>query len=179
MTNRAHDAIRPLLCALIMLCGAHGAAAAPSSRYVAVFADGTRLEGDAISAWHSHTETPRLDGTSLAQRNRPLRWLRDTTLSAWQPTGEYIELFGGDRLPGKVVGFTPGRAGHGGNPATLSVEPAIALGHPTSTAHEPIRVLADEVSRVVFEASARRRPQPATLFCRDGRELKFRGRSRY
>ena len=95
-------------------CVAGTAAGASNARYIAVFADGTRIEGNTISGWHDNSATPQLDGTSLGDPGRPLRWLRDTTLSAWQPTatsGSYIELFGGDRLPGTVVGFVPGRSG--------------------------------------------------------------------
>ncbi len=159
-------------------CAVGTADGAPNARYIAVFTNGTRIEGETISGWHDNSATPQLDGTSLADPGRPLRWLRDTTLSAWQPTataGSYVELFGGDRLPGKVVGIVPGKSSDWtSTPAILIVHPAVTLGASPQSGQRPIRVLAEEVRRVVFETTVPRRLKPGTLFYRNGRTVAYR-----
>ena len=95
-----------------MLFYAPGLAAQPAPaaepRYVAVFADGNRAEGNELNSWSYPGEMARLDGTELLNLGRPLRWLRDQTLGAFDPAGDvtgYVELIGGDRLPGRLVEF--------------------------------------------------------------------------
>jgi len=105
-----------ILTAMAGFCAAAKAVAAPSPRYIAVFADGARNEGKTLSnrdafGVFSRKSQPK-EGSTIDPK-RPLRWLRDTTLGAWSPSEyfqEYIEFYGGDRLPGKIIGFVPSRS---------------------------------------------------------------------
>lgn len=165
-----------LLCWL-WFCWATPLGAAPA-RYLAVLADGTRVEGNTISDWAQPNQSPRLESTSLADPQRPLRWLRDRTVAQWQPTADLpgvVEFFGGDRLPGRVTGWEPLSAIAGGaGPSYLLVQPSIDVRHPEASKHTEVRVLPDFVRRVVWDGPPRQPFTPGTLFCKDGRRLGFR-----
>ena len=157
-------------------CAAPLSAAQP--RYVAVLADGTKVEGNTISDWWQPGQSPRLESTNLAETHRPLRWLRDRTVSPWRPDANLtgvVELAGGDRLPGRVTGWTPLSEIAGGiGPSCLLVEPAIEVERPGAPKRPALRVLPDFVRRVTWDGPPRHRFAPGTLYCKDGRRLVFR-----
>jgi hypothetical protein len=168
-----------LTCAAMLFCSAPavGVSVAQQPRYLAVFADGSRVEGAKLVGWHDATATPTLSGVNLQDVKRPMRWLRDRTipladLSA-DPTG-WVELVGGDRLPGRVVGAEDAATDGTGVPACLLVEPGVAVHLPDDEPAEHVRVLARYVQRVVWSDTSQRQLQPGTLFYRSGARLKFR-----
>lgn len=121
--------LRPLLLLIgwLVAVGTQFVSAAEPSvgRYLAVFADATRVDGETIHGWYSADDPPRLDSTALSDANRPLSWLCDRTLPALGPTAlgptaleptalettghaqGFVEMVDGDRLPGRVIGFVP------------------------------------------------------------------------
>jgi putative serine protease PepD len=156
------------------------ASAAEEHRYQAVFANGQRATGKKLSSWHDADAAPRLDSTNLADRNRPLRWLRDLELSVEEssPGQAFVEFFGGDRLPGVVAGFdsTVGDISSGGaSPPHLVVEPSIELGSPDQSPGRRMRVLPRSIRRVVWHHRPSREYRPGTLFYRSGKAVPFRG----
>jgi hypothetical protein len=171
-----------LLFALLSTCTATAAAQEP--RYVAVFTDGSRVEGKGINGWSSSpasagpaapTGPLRLDTTPLFSPGRPLRWLLDRTLPQYEaPTNSrgFIELVNGDRLPGTVVRIE--------QPGTRSPDRDLVValewptGAPGGTGPEQVRVLAQFVRRIVRGKDMQRTFPPSTLLYRDGRELSFR-----
>jgi len=144
------------------------------ARYEAVFADGTRLDGEKVSGWGELPGSPRLDETALFDAKRPLRWLRDRKGKAWR-AGEYcpgyIEFIGGDRLVGRILGAGAGDGLYAG--AHLVVKPVAPLHQPVRASPGGVRVLPGRIQRVVFGSSARRRLHPGTLYYKDGRQVGF------
>jgi len=152
--------------------------AAAGARYEAAFVDGARVEGEKLIGWGTQPGAPHLEETPLADPNRPLRWLCDTTLRAWEPSpaqGGFIEFSGGDRLPGKVVAVEPGRAdAWQRTPAVLRVEPSAAASVGGAQGTQAIRVRADDVRRVVFVPGAAQPTDPGTVRNREGGTIRFR-----
>src|SRR5687768_5164630 len=109
---------------------AHGA----EPRYVARFADGSRLEGNALVNWHEINAQPQLEGRSLLDPNNHFRWLRDRTLSPAPLPAAYIEFVTGDRLPGNVVGYDALGDDYDPLPAHFLVEPLCTLRPPQEPA---------------------------------------------
>jgi hypothetical protein len=71
--------LRLLACLALALVASFAWAAEP--RYAARFADGSRLDGNALVNWHEINAQPQLEGRSLLDPNNHFRWLRDRTLS--------------------------------------------------------------------------------------------------
>ncbi len=146
-------------------------------RYVALRASGELVEGQALSDWHATATDPQLDGATLLASD-PIRWLRDRRIGP--PTSRpsaYVELFGGDLLPGRVREWRAGDASAAEPvPAHLLVDPTEPLSPPQTPAAGAIRVLPAFVRRIVREQGDRlyRPYEPGTLFYRDGRQLPFR-----
>ena len=156
--------------------GLLGAQTAP--RYEAVFSDGSRLEGRQLTGWSRDAYSPRLDGTSLDDPKRPLRWLKDRRLKPWRKPpwcDGYIEFVGGDRIIGRVVGSRPDRDAGGVHfPAHLLVAPARDPKTPARVkSPKPIRVLIDMVKRIVMTANPRGDYRPGRLVRRGGRDVDF------
>jgi len=168
----------PNLAVALVACVASSAAAAPGGRYLAVFADGRRVEGRRLSGWEIHPGSPRLDATELLDARRPLRWFCDRRAPAYEAADNaagYVEFVGGDRLAGRVVGAevpAPGAEEH--QPPSLWVRPLVSPDLPPRQKRALLRVLAADVRRVVWGRRPGRRYQPATAFLLDGEELPFR-----
>ena len=85
-----------------------------------------------------------------------------------------MEFSGGDRLPGKVTAYRTGTESPlDRQPPHLVVDHLEALDWPT-TKRESLRVTAHWLRRIVWQPRASDRYQPAMLFLRDGRQLRFR-----
>jgi len=153
------------------------AAGDDAARYLAVFSDGSHVEGETVTGWHEHPGDPKLDETTLANPGRPLRWLRDRRLAAYRPRvlgPGYVELVGGDRIPGHVVAYQEGEF------HTLEahwpyyvVQTSVPIHLPGRPERRQIRVLANALQRIVMRPQQGRRFQPGTVFARDGRQLVF------
>lgn len=166
--------------ALLLLGAVTPLCAVGPARYEAVFADGTRVEGERITGWGGRPGSPRLDGTPLNDSKRPLRWLRNHSLKPrWERQGgaAYIEFVGGDRFIGRVVGSRSARTVGGVyTPAHLLVSPQRAPNaHPHVRGPPPIRVLIGTVRRIVMTSTPRGYYRPGRLFRRDGGHVDFVG----
>lgn len=173
MTATERFWMRLLLSAL--LCMSHAAAAGKGGRYLAVFANGQRLEGDTLSGWHKHPASPRLDEAALLNAARPLRWLRDRALRPWRSTGDcpgYIEFVGGDRLIGQLAGVDPPDPGYTGPvPLRLRVRMVYSPDLSARLRRDVVRIFETSIRRVVWGNQPPRRFRPMTLFLRGGGRL--------
>lgn len=167
-----------LLGAILAASGGGATAAAhdpPSAApWLAQFVDGTRLAGEQLVGWTLGEAAIRLDDTPLFEPTRRLRCLLAASGPGAEPAA-FVELRGGDRLPGRVVAYvaieeSPVRAA----PAHLLVEPLESLELPGQPARRYVRVLAHAVRRVVWAARSATRYEPGTLYYRNGRRLAFR-----
>jgi len=146
----------------------------PHLRYLGKWVDGTRLTGDTVAPWHDAKSSPQLAGRALFDANRPIRWLLDDTLLVEAPPASWVELVGGDCMPGRVVGSGSGTESPNLRlPAYLEVSPSVSVDWPDGPSRSRIRVTTPWIRRIVWQAMARAY-QPQTLFYRDGRQLSFR-----
>ena len=143
-------------------------------RYTGRWVDGTRRDGDEVAPWHETESNPALSGRRLFEGEHPIRWLRDNTLPPADRPQAVVELVGGDRLPGRVVGIPDGdRTANHQLPPYLLVTPYVQLNWPRGPARPQVRVTLDWVRRIVWKPITDRY-QPQTLFLFDGRQLDFR-----
>ncbi|HEX3659089.1 MAG TPA: NPCBM/NEW2 domain-containing protein [Pirellulales bacterium] len=153
---------------------APGALKAAEPRYTAQWADGTKLSADKIQGWRSDTR-PTLAGRMLLDLARPAHWLRNNSAGAASSPTVFVELQGGDCLPGSVVGFRAGGdAPYDQLPPHLLVEPRVALDLPGMPPRATIRVPVEHVRRVVWKSQPGLHYQPGTLFYLGGRRQTFR-----
>jgi S1-C subfamily serine protease len=151
-----------------------GARAAPP-RYVAMLANGQRIEGEKLSDWHDKTAMPRLEGQPLLEPTNSLRWLRDRTLRTADLPLAYVELHGGDRMPGAIVDFRTGsELPYDPLPAHLVVQSSQTFEPPENKGVTEIRVALSSVRRIVWQRRGRQAYQPSTALFRDGRSLAYR-----
>ena len=148
---------------------------AADERYEAQFADGSRFQAPALTGWHQNDAQARLGNRPLFPASNSVRWLRDRSLSVPDTPQAYIEFFGGDRLPGRVIGFRSGADDpFETTPAYLIVEPSVRVDAPEKTIDRPLRVSTRWLKRIAWSGKAYREFTPATVFQRDGRRLRFR-----
>ena len=162
-----------------MVCVVGFAAAQPPRRYLAVFANGQRVEGEKLTGWHVHPGPVRLDNTALLDANRPLRWLRDRSLRAYDAGSDawgHIEFVGGDRLVGRVVGLASPTARHRtGQRVRLRVACPESPDVPLHLRREGLHVFAGDIRRVVVGRQPDRLFQPGTAFLSGSRQVRFLG----
>jgi len=137
-------------------------------------ADGSRLEGQTLIGWHDRQSTPMLDGRPLLDPARPFLWLRDRSLRAESMPDAFIEMIGGDRLPGEVVSYRKGAEGYEPAPAHLLVRVPAEFRGGIASPGEELRVVERFVRRVVWQRRELDRYQPGQAFFRDGRSIAYR-----
>jgi len=160
----------------LIVLGAGGTAVPgqPSLRYVGQWVDGTRLTGDTVAPWHETKSSPKLADRELFHPDRPIRWLVDTSIPLPAPPEAMVEFFGGDCLPGRVIGFQEGLESPGQRlPPHLEVAPLQRSDWPAGSPRSGTRVTPAWVRRIVWQRVTDRY-QPQTLFLLDGRQLDFR-----
>lgn len=146
----------------------------PDARYLGQWTDGTRLSGNSVTGWHDAKGSPRLASRELFDPQRPLRWLLDNSLPPPASPESWIEFVGGDRLPGRVVGYNDGAESPRERLAPhLIVVPYGPLDLPDTPARAHARVSLPWLRRIVWQRVAESY-QPRTLFFPDGRRLEFR-----
>jgi hypothetical protein len=169
--------LKPFVCAAVtavLLLASPGQSHGDDARYTGEFSDGKRIENAQLTGW-GNDNFPRLNGQALFDQASPIRWLRrDTTEQATVPQA-FIEMVGGDVLPGRVMGLGPtATLPEGEIGANLLVEPAIPLNAPDASPRSVVRVLTRWLRRVVWQRRSIDPYQPGTLFLRDGRQLAFK-----
>jgi len=169
--------MRKTVCLLVLLLAApraSGAEAPKAGRYLAVFADGQRIEGSRITGWGQEKASVRLDQTPLLEARRSLRWLRDRSIQPWDPDRGsavgYVEFVGGDRLIGRVTGVAWARPGRDARLHVHLAEPQSPRSHPW---RNPIRISQVGIRRVVWGRRPPRPFAPGTCFLDNGSRLRF------
>lgn len=160
-------------CLLVWAAGAPGQDLKP--RFVALFQDGTRHQGDALIDWHDNNARPQLEGKALLDPANPIRWLIDRKHSPGGMPDAFVETFTGDRLPGTVTGAALGGTAYDPLPPHVTVDPAAALRPVRNNPNQalPIRVALPYVRRIVFSGGGRAY-RPATAFLSEDRQVGFR-----
>ena len=152
--------------------------AAPLSaddRYVAFFADGKRAGNSEVKEWHDTAAQPRIGDQKLLDPKNPVRWLIDTELSCGSPPESFVELVGGDRLPGSANAYRTGmESAFNQLPSHLLVDPEVAVEWPDPRQRRQLRVLTRWLRRVVWQARGSDSYQPGTVFYLDGRQVAYR-----
>jgi hypothetical protein len=106
----------PSTTAAALLCvgiAARPAAAAANDPLLhdGLFADGTRVTGVPIAGWNAPASQPQLGGRPMFDAANPVRWVVRQDAAALRPVATpqpFIELAGGDRLPGIIEGHASG-----------------------------------------------------------------------
>jgi hypothetical protein len=169
----------PILVGLTLACPNNltsmAQAAETDQRYSAGWRDGTTVAGSEVADWHEQNAHPHLSGRRLFDEANPCRRLIDRSHSPALPPSVFVEFFGGDRLPGRVLGFQNGaESPYHRLPAHLLLEPGIELHWPDRGEHTVVRVSTEWLRRVVWQRRGDDAYQPSTVFLRDGREVAFR-----
>jgi len=153
--------------AAVVGAAASQTAAGAEASFSAELVDGKRVEGEAVTDWHSADASPRLGDTAVFDESNPMRWLRNDSLAPSGPEA-FVELVGGDRLAGVVSGYRYGdELPFVSLPPHLLVESGFKL-HDSRQGSRPIRVLSRLVRRIVLRGSGVGGYRPATLILRDG-----------
>src|SRR5437870_2744684 len=82
---------------------------AQSTRFSAQFTSGKRLDGTEIFDWHDVKAEPRLDNRKLFFAADRVLWIEDNSIAPAEMPEAFVEFFGGDRLPGRVLEFRTGQ----------------------------------------------------------------------
>ncbi len=161
------------------LCGCclwacSGMLSADDQRFQAEFADGSRVNGDELRNWHDTNALPVLNNKPLFDKANPARWVIDTSLKVSATPTAFVEFFGGDRLPGAVVG-----AASGSESRYVRFPPHLILerqswNFPGIQTPTPLRVLSRWVRRVVWHRRSTEAYEPGTLYYVDGRRITFK-----
>ncbi len=149
---------------------AHGA----DSFFTAAFEDNAIVAGQALQDWHADEAKPKLNGAEIFAEQRPIRWL-------WREAGEpltqpkaFLDLSGGDRLPGRVIEYRWGHESSDPEPSHLLIVPEIGLDLPGQGPRPSLRVRVADVRRIVWHRRASEKYRPNTVFLADGSEVVFR-----
>jgi len=160
--------------AIIAVALAQVAAADDDPQYEVVWVDGVRETVAAPPLWIARERQPTLGDKPALAAARPLRNVFRLGTAAPERVAEGVELIGGDRLTGRVVEYRPEVTEGIVQPASLVVEPRLAVDEPLSEESVRVRVPLDRVRRVIWEESTYRPFRPGTFFYRDGRRTTFR-----
>jgi S1-C subfamily serine protease len=151
------------------------AAQAELPRFVGMLADGRRIEGERLSDWHDKNAQPRLDGQMLLEGHNPFRWLRDRGKPLADLPSAYVELHGGDRLPGGAIDYRSGEEAYfDPAPPYLVVRSAQGFEPPENRPVSEIRVALPSVRRIVWQRRGKLPYRPGTALLADGREVAYR-----
>jgi hypothetical protein len=161
--------------ALLLVAAMACRAGAAPPRYSAILATGQRIEGDRLSYWYDNNAMPSLSGQALLDPANPLRSLRDRALPLAELPPAYVEMHGGDRLPGVAIDYrTGGEQPFDPLPPHLVVQSAQAFEPPENRPVPEIRVATEHIRRIVWQRRGTQPYQPGTALFRDGRSLVFR-----
>jgi hypothetical protein len=149
----------------------------PNERFVGMLADGTRIQADVIKEWHEDNARPNLAGHAIFDQNRPVRWIIDQAVPLAEKPTAYVEMFGGDRLPCRVVDYQRSEKwSYEALGEYLIVEPLIDVDFPGRPKTPFLRLSTEWLKRVVFDQKAGipTEWQPGTVFLHDGSRIAYR-----
>ena len=164
-----------LLALAVCLLAPAGAHAQTQPRFSAQFASGKWLDGAELRGWHDREAEPRLDSRKLFFAGDRILWIEDNTISPAAVPEAFVEFFGGDRLPGRVMEYQSGNESPvRTSPPHLLVAPEAAVDWPDFRRLSGVPVLTRGLKRVVWQKRDDPRYRPGTLWYLDGRHLEFR-----
>lgn len=149
----------------------------PKQRFVGMRNNGQRIHDERVTEWHDPSAIPKLAGQPIFDAGNPLRWLIDQAVPLPGTVEAFVEFFGGDCLPGRVIDFLPAESdsfeAHG---ELLIVEPLVSIDIPGQPKTPFVRVDTRWLRRVVFQkrSTSPQRYRPGTVFLHDGSQLSFR-----
>jgi hypothetical protein len=176
--------MRSILVSIVAACSGLAIAAGPGSAaandllWDGLFADGTRVTNGQIVGWNAPASRPQLGGKAMFDAVNPVRWVvRQRPPSSPAPVRRqpFVELAGGDRLPGIVEGHASGLEDwRRTTPPHLLVRPLSPVDFPGKPPRAHVRVASEFVRRIVLVPRIGPPLPPATILTRDGREVGFR-----
>lgn len=145
--------------------------------------DGSRITGVHLEEWDEPNHQPKLffppppdkpaPFVALFEPTNPIRWLRNDFPGPITMPSAFVELIGGDCIPGRVVGYQSGSESPlGQRPPHLLVLPGFPVTAGLQT--KPVRVIVADIRRVVFQRRLHEGYTPNTLYYVDGRQKGFR-----
>ena len=155
---------------------------ADSAPFTGAFANGVRFQGAQLTKWPDSQKPPHItvpvpggsdrDLGSIFDAQNPLSWLFNEAAETPSIVRPGVELVGGDRLPGQVIGFRYGTESPVDRlPAHLLVKPDLeAVKSPFAV----LRVKTQAVRKVVWQPRRSDRYTPAILYFLDDRQISFR-----
>jgi len=112
------------------------------------------------------------DNPLLDRRNAPF-WQPSNDPPSAKPPTAYIEMIGGDRLPGEVVDYRGRESTSDLRTPHFLVQPQLAPEAPAGWLPRRVRVAERFVRRIAWNALAENEYRPATVFFADGRKVPF------
>jgi hypothetical protein len=160
--------------AFLLVATARRQAAGEEGLYTAVMSNGERVTGGHLAGW-GNSDQPTINGRPLHNLANPIRWLRrETTDQPALPTA-YLEMVGGDVMPGRAIGLGASSTLQEGElPTYLLVEPTTPVNPPDGAPRATVRILTRWLRRIVWQRRSHDQYEPSTLFFKDGRQLAFR-----
>lgn len=153
-----------------------------SAQFTGTFADGTRFQGAQLIDWPVGKGPPRLKESApgdtghdlgpVFDAKNPVTWLYQERIEASVVQQPYVEFFGGDRLPGLVIGYR-----YGTETPVERLPPHLLVKLDFDSAQSPqaiVRVRAQAVRKVVWQPRRDEHYNPATLYLQDDRKVGFR-----
>jgi len=165
------------LSAFVFVFSAKAQTFAPNERVVGMLNDGARIQADSIKEWHDENARPSFAGHAVFDQKRPVRWILDQSVPLPELPKAYVEMFGGDRLPCRVVDFQRSEKWvYETLGEYLIVEPLIQVDFPGQPTTPFLRISTDWLKRVVFDEKAGIPTQwiPGTVFLHDGSRITYR-----
>jgi hypothetical protein len=165
------------LLVFVLASAAQAQTFAPNERFVGMLNDGTRINADSIKDWHDENARPHFAGRAIFDQNNPVRWIIDRAVPIAEEPTAYVEMFGGDRLPCRVVDYQRSETwAFESLGEYLIVEPLIQVDFPGRSTTPFLRISTDWLKRVVFDekAGVPSAWHPGTVFLHDGSRISFR-----
>lgn len=125
-------------------------------RYAVMFANGAMLSGQHITHWNSRFTAAEVAGVPIFRTVSPVRWVRLNGVGEQIRPKSFVELVGGDVLPGKVVAYLADRSSGVQRVEQLVVEPAVAIHAPGRAAGQSVHIVLNHVRRIVRDDRRRR-----------------------
>ncbi len=165
------------LSAVVLVSSVDAQTFAPNERFVGMLSDGARIQADSVKEWHDENARPSFAGHAIFDQNRPVRWIIDQAVPLPEMPKAYVEMFGGDRLPCRVVDYQRSEKwAYESLGEYLIVEPLIEVDFPGRPTTPFLRISTDWLKRIVFEEKAGIPTQwiPGTVFLHDGSRITYR-----
>jgi len=171
----SYDALRATAHGVCLLLLSVATTSPAADRYVALFEDGARVSAAELKDWNDPQAQPRIADRALFDAAKPMRWVIDRQQWTDETPRQFVEIIGGDCLPGEVIGYGTGRESPFEQlPPHLLVRPASELQPPDDPELGVVRVQLDGVRRVAWNHRPSQPYHPGTAFLQNGGEIAFR-----